>query len=40
MDYLNPNSLLIKTGFCEPFLKDAKPEQKFQFERVGYFNVD
>ncbi|MFN3306062.1 MAG: glutamine--tRNA ligase, partial [Candidatus Kapaibacteriota bacterium] len=40
LDYLNPNSLLIKTGFCEPFLKDAKTEQKFQFERVGYFNVD
>ncbi len=40
LDYLNPDSLLIKTGLCEPFLKDAKPEQKFQFERLGYFNVD
>ncbi len=40
LDYLNPDSLLIKIGLCEPFLKDAKPEQKFQFERLGYFNVD
>lgn len=40
LDYLNPNSLEIKTGLCEPFLKDAKPEEKFQFERVGYFCVD
>lgn len=40
LDYLNPNSLEIKTGYCEPFLKDAKPEEKFQFERIGYFCVD
>ncbi|MGB9851598.1 MAG: glutamine--tRNA ligase/YqeY domain fusion protein [Candidatus Kapaibacteriota bacterium] len=40
LDYLNPNSLEIKTGLCEPFLKYAKPEERFQFERVGYFCVD
>ncbi|MCX7909881.1 MAG: glutamine--tRNA ligase/YqeY domain fusion protein [Ignavibacteria bacterium] len=40
LDYINPNSLEIKTGYCEPFLKNAKPEEKFQFERIGYFCVD
>lgn len=40
LDYLNPNSLEIKIGLCEPFLKTAKPEDKFQFERIGYFCVD
>ncbi len=37
---INPNSLLIKTGYLEPFVKDAKPGDHFQFERVGYFCVD
>lgn len=40
LDYLNPHSLEIKTAMCEPFLKNAKPEEKFQFERIGYFCVD
>lgn len=40
LDYLNPHSLEIKTVMCEPFLKNAKPEEKFQFERIGYFCVD
>jgi len=37
---LNPNSLDIKTAFIEPFAKNAKVLDKFQFERVGYFCVD
>ena len=38
---LNPNSLEILTGAkLEPCLADAKPEDRFQFERVGYFCVD
>jgi glutaminyl-tRNA synthetase len=38
---LNPNSLEILTGAkLEPSLADAKPEDRFQFERVGYFCVD
>ncbi len=37
---INPNSLVIKTGYLEPFVKDAKPGDHFQFERVGYFCVD
>ncbi|WP_051569202.1 glutamine--tRNA ligase/YqeY domain fusion protein [Alkaliphilus transvaalensis] len=38
---INPESLVIlKECYVEPFLKDAKPEDKFQFMRHGYFNVD
>jgi glutaminyl-tRNA synthetase len=38
---LNPNSLEILTGAkLEPSLADAKPGDRFQFERVGYFCVD
>ena len=25
---------------CEPSLKDAKPEDRYQFERIGYFTLD
>ena len=39
-DYMNPDSLTITKGFIEPFIKDAKPGNKFQFERIGYFCVD
>lgn len=39
--YINPNSLDIKRNcFLEPSLKEGKPEDKFQFERIGYFCVD
>jgi glutaminyl-tRNA synthetase len=38
---LNPNSLEVLTGCkVEPSLRDAKPLQRFQFERLGYFCVD
>jgi glutaminyl-tRNA synthetase len=38
---LNPNSLEVLTGAkLEPSLAEAKPEDRFQFERVGYFCVD
>lgn len=40
MDDLNPNSLQIVHGFVEPNMKEAKPQDKFQFFRHGYFNVD
>ncbi len=42
-DYLadiNPNSVQIITAQLEPSLKDAKPEDRFQFERHGYFVAD
>lgn len=39
-EYINPNSLEVITGFVEPSLQSAKPEDKFQFQRLGYFCVD
>ena len=41
LDNLNPNSLEIVSGAkLEPSLRNAKPGDRFQFERVGYFCVD
>ena len=40
MEHINPSSLEIITGYLEPSLKDAKPLEIFQFQRIGYFNVD
>lgn len=40
LDFVNPNSLQVVHGFVEPNMKDAKPQDKFQFFRHGYFNVD
>jgi glutaminyl-tRNA synthetase len=37
---LNPHSLEVITMKCEPSLKDAKPELRYQFERIGYFTLD
>jgi glutaminyl-tRNA synthetase len=37
---LNPNSLIIKNGYVEPSLQDAKIEKAYQFEREGYFCRD
>ncbi len=39
--FLNPDSLKIQTEcYLEPFVKNAKPLDHFQFERLGYFNLD
>lgn len=38
--HLNPNSLSSLTGFAEPSLLTAKPGDRFQFQRLGYFVVD
>ena len=40
MDFLNPDSLKVITGYVEPSLKEAKARDHFQFQRLGYFNVD
>lgn len=41
LDQINPNSLTILQGFVEPTaIKDAKPLDKFQFVRNGFFSVD
>ena len=39
---LNPDSLKVLTNAkIEPYLAEiAKPEDKFQFQRIGYFCVD
>ncbi len=40
-EFLNPGSLVIKQGCrVEPSLVQAVPFSHFQFERIGYFNVD
>jgi glutaminyl-tRNA synthetase len=38
--FINPNSLEIVTAKCEPSLKEARPEQRYQFERLGYLALD
>ncbi|WP_439114478.1 glutamine--tRNA ligase/YqeY domain fusion protein [Hydrogenophaga sp.] len=40
IEALNPNSLKVVTAYVEPSLAAAKPDQKFQFERHGYFVAD
>ena len=38
---LNPKSLeTVSEALLEPSLKDAKPGERFQFERLGYFFAD
>jgi glutaminyl-tRNA synthetase len=37
---LNPRSLEVITAKLEPSLKDAKPELRYQFERLAYFTLD
>ncbi|GAP70005.1 glutaminyl-tRNA synthetase [Bacteroidales bacterium 6E] len=40
-EYLNPDSLVVMPRcFVEPSVKDASPLSHYQFERLGYFNVD
>lgn len=40
-ELINPNSLEVRTNcYVEEYLKDAKPLDHFQFQRIGYFNVD
>jgi glutaminyl-tRNA synthetase len=40
LDFMNSNSLQIVKGFVEPSLSKVKSGDKFQFQRLGYFNVD
>ena len=40
LDDLNPHSVAVITAILEPALKLAKPEERFQFERHGYFVAD
>jgi len=38
--HLNPHSLEVTRAQCEPSLAEAKPELRYQFERLGYFCLD
>ncbi|MCX2838868.1 glutamine--tRNA ligase/YqeY domain fusion protein [Salinimicrobium sp. MT39] len=40
LDFLNPESLETITAYLEPSLSDVEPGDRFQFQRLGYFNVD
>ncbi|MED1855439.1 glutamine--tRNA ligase/YqeY domain fusion protein [Brevibacillus reuszeri] len=40
LDNINPNSLEVLQGFVEQNMKDTQPQEKYQFFRHGYFNVD
>ncbi len=40
MEFINPNSLNIKTAYVEPSLAEVSVGEQFQFQRLGYFNVD
>lgn len=39
-EFINPHSLDISTAYIEPSILSVKPEDRFQFERVGYFVAD
>ena len=40
LDDLNPESMRVIRAWLEPSLKHARPEDRFQFERHGYFVAD
>ena len=39
-ELINPNSLQVHQGFVEPSLANATPDDRYQFEREGYFCRD
>lgn len=40
LQFVNPDSMKVVKGFAELSLKEAKVEDKFQFQRLGYFTLD
>jgi len=40
LEFINPNSLEVVKGYVEPSLITVEKGDKFQFQRLGYFNVD
>lgn len=40
MQFLNPHSLQVVQAWVEPVVRDAAPETRYQFERLGYFCTD
>ena len=40
MEFVNPDSLNVVTGYVEPSLSESSAGSRFQFQRLGYFSVD
>ena len=40
LEFINPDSLTTVTAKMEPGLKNVKPGERYQFQRLGYFCVD
>ncbi|UGB46196.1 glutamine--tRNA ligase/YqeY domain fusion protein [Frateuria edaphi] len=40
IEHINPDAKRIGRGWLEPAAANAEPEQRFQFERLGYFVAD
>lgn len=40
MEFVNKDSLKVIEGYAEPSLKNAKVEDHYQFQRIGYFTLD
>jgi glutaminyl-tRNA synthetase len=38
--FINSNSLKVANAKCEPALANACSEERYQFERLGYFTLD
>jgi glutaminyl-tRNA synthetase len=38
--FINPDSLEVVPAKCEPALASARPDERYQFERLGYFALD
>ena len=38
--FINSNSLEVVTAKCEPALREARRDERYQFERLGYFALD
>jgi glutaminyl-tRNA synthetase len=38
--FVNSHSLEVVSAKCEPALADTRPEERYQFERLGYFALD
>jgi len=40
LEFINPESLTVVQGWVEAAVRDAAPEKRYQFERLGYFCTD
>ena len=40
MEFVNPDSLEVITGYAEPSVRERQVEETVQFQRLGYFAVD